>query len=241
MLTLRLKRSLIPLQLFISAALFVVSTQSWAYPVEGYVGLGTGYGWTDTRFSDPSVDQFGTRETPSYTDVENPNLPWNIYTGLRFSPYYGIELGYVSFPRIEFEKTLEQRDNNTGELLKNSERDASIHASGLTLSHVFYLPLFWNINVSAKAGLIFGTVAYNDTEVLQQPRDTGNGVEFVTSESDDSSERSLTTAHLSLAANWRASKNWAVRWQIEQLQFEHDEEKEEFTQWLSSLSAQYHF
>lgn len=237
MLTLRLKRILIPLKLLISAALFVVSTQSWAYPVEGYVGLGTGYGWTDTRFSDPAVDQFGNRETPSYSDVENPNLPWNIFAGMRFSPYYGIELAYVSFPRVEFEKTLLKIDNNNGEILKDSKRDASIHASGLTLSHVFYLPLFWNINVSAKAGLIFGTVAYNDQEVLKVPTD---GV-LETYNSDTSSERSLTTAHLSLAANWRASKNWAVRWQIEQLQFEHDEEKEEFTQWLSSLSAQYHF
>lgn len=229
------------LKLIICGSFLFFATQASAYPLERYVGFGTGYGWTDTEFRDPTIDEFGSRETPSYTDVKNPNLPWSIFTGLRFHPYYGIELGYVSFPRIEFEKTLEQRDNNTGELLRKSERDASIHASGLTLSHVFYLPLFWNINVSAKAGLIFGTIDYNDTEVLQTPIDSGNGPELIPSESDDTSSRSLTTGHLSLAANWRASKNWAVRWQIEQLKFEHDEEKEEFTQWLSSLSAQYHF
>lgn len=226
----------------IAGFIFLFNTNlSHSYPVEGYVGFGTGYGWTDTKFSDPAVDQFGTRETPSYTDVKNPSLPWTIFTGMRFSPYYGVEFGYVNFHRIEFEKTLEQRDNNTGELLKSSERDARIHASGLTLSHVFYMPLIWNINLTAKAGVIFGTVDYSDTEVLQQPRESGDGVVLVTSENQETSSRALTAAHFSLGANWRVSKNWGVRLQIEQLQFDHDEEKEEFTQWLSSLSAQYHF
>ncbi len=228
--------------IIVTLLLALFTTQAaLAYPIEKQIGIASGFGWTDTEFRDPSIDTFGLRETPSYTEVKNPNIPWSVYAGLRFHPNYGVELSYVSFPRIEFEKTLEQRNTNTGELTKYSVRDARIHASGITLNHVIYLPLFWNFNLAAKAGVLLGEVKYHDKELLQSPRETGNGSELVTSQSQETSTDSLSAAHLAVALNWRPSKNWSTRWQVEQVKFKNDGEKETFTQWYSSLALPYHF
>jgi len=226
----------------VTLLLALLATQSaHAYPIEKYIGIASGIGWTDTEFRDPSIDAFGLRETPSYSDVKNPSTPWSMFAGLRFHPNYGVELSYVSFSRIEFEKTLEQRENNTGKLTKYSVRDASIHASGISLNHVIYLPLFWNLNLAAKAGVLLGDVKYHDKELLQTPRDSADGSELVTSRSQETSTDSLSTAHFALALNWRPSKDWSSRWQLEQVKFKNDGEKETFTQWYSSLALQYHF
>jgi len=212
-----------------------------AFPVAKYAGFGLGYSYTELSASDPTKDFGGTTETPSYSDVENQAMPWNIYLGLRFHPSYAFEVGFLNYGSIKFVKTFSKNENGiNGESVSTVVRNAKVSTRGFYLSHVLFYNLNQRLNMQFKAGVIFGSNNYTDDEVTTvQPSDSSSDVQVTPGFS--TSSKAFAKAHLAMAMVYRANKDWSYQLQLNQIQFDHDTELESFDQWFTSLSARYHF
>lgn len=228
---------------FIPYLLFILlgsaSLNSLAFPVAKYAGFGLGYTYTETTVSDPETNLGGETETPTYSSVKNQGVPWNAYLGLRFHPNYAFEFGFLNYGSIKFVKTLTKKNANN-ELINSSVRDAKVSTSGFYLSHVLFYNITKRLNAQFKAGVIFGSNKYTDEELITTaPSDTETETQIRSNFA--TSTKAFAKAHLAMAMVYRSSKEWSYQLQLNQIQFDHDTERESFDQWLTSLSARYHF
>ena len=216
-----------------------ISLNAFAFPVAKYAGFGLGHTYTQASVSDPVKDFGGEIETPTYSSINNRGLPWNLYIGLRFHPNYAFEFGFINYGSVKFIKTL-TKNKNTGELISTNVRNAKIGTSGFYLSHVIFYNISKRISAQFKAGIVFGSNDYTDDELLTiQPSDTSSSVQ--TTPSFATSSEAFAKAHFAASLAYRTSKEWSYQLQVNQIQFDHDAEKETFDQWFTSLSARYHF
>jgi len=208
-----------------------------AYSIKPYVGAGFGYTWTQAHFND-QIREFGEREVPSHSDVTNSGMPFSLYGGFRFHPHYGFEYGYVDYGSIQFKKTLTVRDISDNSLIRTHTRDATIGASGFLFSHVLFLPVTSSLGLQLKAGVLFGNAAYSDTEtIVTQPNDDlPDGSTLVL---NNASSDGFAKMQWGLAALYRASERTFWRLQVNQLEFEHEDERESFSQWMTQLSIEW--
>jgi len=216
--------------------LTLLLTPMWAqaYPIASSIGWGTGYTWTEATFGETISEIGGTSQTPSYSSVENENLPWNLFTTFRFHEYYGFELGYIDYGTIKFDKTLTTTGGGTE---FKSVRNASISTQGFYITHVLYVPLLKNLDLQVKAGILFGTNDYKDLEEITTTEDE---VDSVNSNITNSSE-AISTPQFSLGLLYRYQADWQMRLQLNQIEYEHTGEKEDFSQWFTSLSFERRF
>lgn len=217
--------------------LTLLLTPMWAqaYPIASSIGWGTGYTWTEATFNE-SISSIGaTSQTPSYSSVENENLPWSLFTSFRFHEYYGFELGYIDYGTIKFDKTL--TTTTDGEFDNSALRKASISTQGFYITHVIYVPLLDNLDLQAKAGVLFGTNEYDDTE----DRIVDESGELISSTSKTNSSEAISTPQFSLGLLYRYQADWQMRLQLNQIEYEHTAEKEDFSQWFTSLSFERRF
>jgi len=224
--------------LFIFLAL-TFSAFTFAYPIEKSIGFGLGYTWTESVFNDQVIYYNDASETPSYTDVTNSSQPFSFYSNFRFHKYYGVELGYMNYGKINFDKSLIKTQNNpapnTSGLIESRVRDAAISISGFYLSHVLYMPISDAIQLQAKAGVIIGNSEYSDLGTLTieaQGPDTSQQI----IPSVNASSEAFAKAHLAAAIRYLSSTNTAWRLQLSQIEISHDGEQETFTQWFTQLS-----
>lgn len=221
---------------FLALLALSLSHSAFAYPIAKYIGVGLGYTWTQSEFNEQQ-STFGDPETPSYGDVTNGSNPFSFYGGFRFHPNYGLEIGYLNYGSIEFEKTLTTTAaGDPNSVLRTSVRDAEISSSGFLISHVFYYQLLSSLTLQAKAGVLFGTSDYSDDELLTI--NTTDGDPQV-SDNYNSSSDSFAKFQFAAAAQYKYSTDWIMRLQVNQLEFQHDDERETFTQWFTQLSFEY--
>lgn len=231
----------------IALALVMHGSVSQSYPIDKYVGFGIGYSWVNATLDEQPREDLGAISTAQYTDIKTQDIGVNIFTGFRFHPYYGVEVGYIYLPEIRFEKLSERRnanDTNPETSLEQGDiRDATVKAQGINLMHVFYAPLSKSVHLTAKLGAIFGEATFVDSETFIEVLVDEDNNEFRqnTPVGTERSSRNLSAFHWSISADWRLTKAWSTRWQIEQVNFEYDHEFEKYTQWYSSLSLQRHF
>ena len=221
------------MRILLLLALTFTSCFSFAYPIEKSMGFGIGYTWTESVFNDEVSEYDGAIETPTYSDVTNSSKPFSVYFNFRFYKYYGAELGYINYGKINFNKSLIKTViGGNGAPIESRVREASISLNGLYLSHVLYLPISESILLQAKAGMIFGNSEYADIETLSTESDPPQP----DTTSVNSTYESLTKPQLAAAILYRstASSNW--RLQLSQLEVSHDGEKETFNQWFTHLS-----
>jgi hypothetical protein len=216
--------------------LLFISPSLLAYPIAKYIGIGTGYTWTQSTFNE-KVSTFGDPETPSYGEVSNGSLPFSFYGGFRFHPNYGLELGYVNYGTIEFNKTLTTRNaSDDSQILKISDRQAEISSSGFLISHVFYYQPLSAFTLQAKLGVLFGDTQYSDIEKLTTfSQDTGE----LTTYGVNSNTDAFAKFQMAVGALYQYDQDWLIRLQLNQLEFENSDEKENFTQWFTQLSFEY--
>lgn len=226
------------MRLLLLLPLILIANLSLAYPIDKSLGFGLGYTWTESVFNDPVRTFDGKTETPTYSDVTNSSQPFNLYMNFRFHRFYGAELGYINYGKINFDKslitTLDSAEPEDA-LVESRVRDASISLNGFYLSHVIYLPVTDRLLIQAKAGMIFGSSEYSDIETLKiVPQDDSAAPPDASTV--NASSDSLTKPHLAAAILYRSgeSSNW--RLQLSQLEVTHDGEKETFTQWFTQLS-----
>lgn len=205
------------------------------YPIDTSIGFGSGYTWTEATFDEPITSIGDTTQTPSYSSVDNDNLPWDLFASFRFHENYGIEIGYIDYGTIKFKRTLTTEAGT--ELLTRTQRNASISTQGFYISHVLFIPVFSHLDFQAKAGILFGTNEYKDTENLTT---INNGVE-VTDPSFTNSSRAISKPQFSLGLLYRYQPDWGLRLQLNQIEYEHIEEKETFSQWFTSFSFERKF
>ena len=159
--------------------------------------------------------------------------------GLRFHPNYAFEFGFLNYGNIKFVKTLTKKNANN-EFIRSSVRDAKISTRGFYLSHVLFYNITKRLNAQFKAGVIFGSNNYTDEELITTaPSDTETETRIESNFA--TSTKAFAKAHLAMAMVYRGSKEWSYQLQLNQIQFDHDTERESFDQWLTSLSARYHF
>jgi hypothetical protein len=209
---------------------------SYGYPIDHSLGFGLGYTWTESEFNDPIRQLNAETETPSYSSVSTSSRPFNLYSNFRFHKYYGVELGYINYGKIKFDKSLiKTKDLENSPIIESRIREATINASGLYLNHVIYVPVSERFLLQAKVGLIIGSIDYSDIETLTiEPQDTGSTQQI--SSSVTSNSESLTNVQLAAALVYQSSADTAWRLQVSQIDFSHDSEKEAFTQWFSQIS-----
>jgi hypothetical protein len=214
--------------------IFFSSNLSHSYPIDYSIGFGLGHAWTQAVFNDPirQLDPL-TTETPSYSDVKSGSKPFNLYANLRFHKHYGIELGYISYGSIEFNKSLITADDNS--IIESRLREAHIAIAGLYINHVIYLPISDRFIVQAKAGLVVGNSEYSDIETLTiEPQDSGSSQQVTQTFTSDS--EALTEIQMAAALFYRSTDKTAWRLQVSQLAVSHDGENEKFTQWFTQVS-----
>lgn len=226
------------MRILLLLAVSLSSCSSFAYQVEKSMGFGLGYTWTESVFND-SVRPISNdiSETPTYSDVKNSSRPFNFYLNLRFHKYYGAEVGYINYGKINFLKSLTtaQNTSNLDDYIERRTREASISLNGFYLSHVLYVPLTNSILLLGKAGMVFGTSEYNDIETLQiTPQ--GNDLPQPDTTSVNTTYESLTEPQLAVALLYKSTENSNWRLQLSQLEVSHDGEKETFNQWFTQLS-----
>lgn len=211
------------------------SYTTFAYPIAKYIGVGLGYTWTESTFND-QVRTLSEIETPTYGEVNNGSRPYSLYGGFRFHPYYGLEIGYLNYGSIEFEKTLTTTSSSDDSVLRTSVRDAEIETSGFMINHVFYYQVLQSLTLQGKVGVLFGNSEYSDIEVLTiNSDDTGPQVSTAVNSSSDS----FAKFQLAAGAQYKYSRDWLIRLQLNQIEFQHDDEREDFTQWFTQLSFEY--
>lgn len=223
------------MRLLILLTLFAAHT-AIAYPVGQYAGFGMGYSWTQATFNDQTRTLGAIREEPSHGEVSNAGLPWQAYYGFRFHPNYGIELGYMNYGSIEFQKTLTTFDDSQSAEVSSSVRDAQVSSSGFFLQHVLSYPLLTHFVIQARAGILMGSTHYSELETLTTTSDdTGT----VTIQQPNSSYDGFVKEQLALSVLYQSSKSWYWRLQLNQIDVTHPEENESFTHWFTSLSLEY--
>ena len=154
------------MRILLLLAVSLSSCSSFAYEIEKSMGFGMGYTWTESVFNDPIRTLNGETETPIYSDVTNSSKPFNFYLNFRFHKYYGAELGYINYGKINFNKSLIKTKDNDGSLIESRIREATISLNGVYLSHVLYIPITDTLMLQGKAGMIFGSSEYSDIETL---------------------------------------------------------------------------
>jgi hypothetical protein len=207
-----------------------------AYPAAQYVGFGTGYTWTQASFNDEIRTLGAFTETPSYSSVDDSNLPWQGFVGFRFHPNYGIEMGYMSYGSISFTKTLTNFDSSQSKVTSTSERKADISTKGFFLQHVLSYPLSNAFILQARAGILVGSTDYSELETLTTINE--NDESFVTVQPNNSSD-GFIKGQLAFSALYQSSNNWLWRLQLNQVDIDNRGEKESFSQWFTSLSLEY--
>ena len=223
------------MRLLILLLITVFPSLSLAYPIDTSLGFGLGHTWTESEFNDPIRQLNAETETPSYSDVTNSSRPFNFYASFRFHNYYGAELGYINYGKINFTKTLTKTKDIDDSLIERRVREASISLTGLYLSHVIYLPLTESLLIQAKAGMVFGSSEYSDIETLTIVPQDGSAQQ-PDSSTPNSTYESLTKPQLSAALLYRSGPRSNWRLQLSQLEVTNDGEKETFTQWFTQLS-----
>ncbi len=206
-----------------------------AYPVGVSIGWGSGYSWTQASFDEPINDSLGQTKVPSYTSVENQDIPWNLYAGFRFHQHYGIEIGYLDYGSIKFRKTISsatQDGTNTGTVI----RDARISTQGLYVSHVLYFQLMDKLQLQAKGGIIFGDNKYAEFGQVTTVGEDGNDI--IDPETFNNSSVSFAKGQLALGLMYHYKKDWRLRLQVNQIEFDHSTEKESFSLWFTSFAIE---
>lgn len=215
-----------------------------SFPVDGYIGAGIESGYTESTFNDPTTDELGFVQRPSYGKVHNNTLPFRLYAGFRFHPNYGIEFGYQQMQTISFVKRLSKYENSgtLNDPVEVIERDAEIKSSAFFLSHVLHVNLLPQLSLFAKAGLYWGRAEYVDFETLiTYGVDENNNPATSTTSNYGVSSQAIAGTALSLGSEWRINHDWSVRLQTEQQTFKHRQEREEFTLWHSGVAISRHF
>ena len=213
-------------------ALLFTPIMAFAYPVDSSIGFGSGYTWTEATFDEPITSIGDTTQTPSYSSVDNDNLPWDLFASFRFHENYGIEIGYIDYGTITFKRTF---TTETGGVFENSStRNASISTQGFYISHVLFIPVSQNLNIQAKAGILFGTNDYKDLE-LKTDQDEN------TTTNPTNSSRAISEPQFSIGLLYQYQPDWGLRLQLNQIEYEHIEEKETFSQWFTSFSFERKF
>ena len=208
-----------------------------AYPVATSIGWGLGYSWTQADFDEPVVQDLDLNQVrvPSYSSVKNQDLPWNLYAGFRFHENYGIELGFLDYGSIKFQKNI-SKSNTAGEPTGSVKRDATISTQGFYISHVAYVRIVNKIQLQAKVGLIFGDSKY--AEIGSFTIINNDGSETTDPESFNSSSKSFVKGQLALSLLYDYQKNWRLRLQVNNIEFDHPDENEQFSQWFTGLSIE---
>lgn len=215
-----------------------------SFPVDAYLGAGLESGYTESTFNDPTTNELGFLQQPSYSKVKNDSLPYRFYIGFRFHPNYAIEMGYQQLQSISFVKRLSTyKDSGTlSDPVEVTERDAKINAYAFYLSHVLHLNLTSNFSLFAKAGLYWGRAEYVDDETLiTYGVDTNNNPATSTTSNYAVSSKSIAGTVLSAGTEWRINPDWSARFQVEQQGFRHRQEHEKFVFWHSGLAISRHF
>lgn len=227
------KRSIMLIRILL---LLIVTPSTLAFPIEKYTGFALGTTSTEASFNE-QVREFGnTREVPEYTNVKNDSNPLQVYYGLRFHPYYSAELSYIDYGSFTFEKTL-TNESDTDSITTRSSNTVSV--SGISLSHVLTYPLTDSLILQGKLGYLIGSVSVSSEGTINTVNTSENRDETTTF--FNTSSPALDTVQVALAALYRVNQNWLVRLQLNQLDFELEQQREEYTQWFTSLSAEYEF
>lgn len=218
------------------------SVTSHGFPIVTSIGWGAGYSWTQASFNEKADLFGGAVETPSYTSVKNQDLPWSIYAGLKFTPCYGIEFGYLDYGSIEFTKTLSKISAENVEIEKKVAK-RKISTQGFLISHVLFYPLSNSLTLQGKAGLLFGDNLQTEQEQITQlfTDDTGQTSTLVLPVNFSSQSTAFSKAQFAIALTYQYTDNWFMRLQSNQIQYELPQENEKFTQWFSSLSFEHQF
>ncbi len=206
-----------------------------AYPVATSIGWGLGHSWTQADFDEPIVQDLGQVRVPSYSSVKNQDLPWNLYANFRFHQNYGIELGYLDYGSINFQKYI-SKTNTAGEPTGSVSRDATISTQGFYISHVLYFKVASKFQIQAKAGLMFGDNKYAEIGSITTVNEDDSVI--TDPESFNSSSKSFGKAQLALSLLYEYQKNWRLRLQVNNIEFDHSEENEQFSQWFTGLSVE---
>lgn len=216
--------------------LITTSSAIHAYPAAQYIGFGSGYTWTQANFNDEIRTLGAFTETPSYTSVDNSDLPWQGFLGFRFHPNYGIEVGYMSYGSIAFNKTLTSFDSSQSKVIASSVREADISTKGFFLQHVLSYPLTNAFILQGRAGILVGSTDYSELETLTTINE--NDESFVTVQPNNSSD-GFIKGQLAFSALYQSSSNWFWRLQLNQVDIDNRGEKESFSHWFTSLSLEY--
>ena len=219
-------------------------TTSFAFPVDTYIGMGLESGYTESTFNDPTTNELGFVQRPSYSTVHNDTLPFRLYAGFRFHPNYAIEFGYQQLQNISFTKRLSTY-KSTGTLddpIDVTVREAKIKPSAFYLSHVLHLNVLPQISLYAKAGLYWGRAEYVDYETLiAYGVDENNQPATSIRSNYGVSGQPIAGTVLSVGSEWRINHDWSLQLQTEQQSFKHRQEREEFTLWHSGIAISRHF
>ena len=224
-----------PIMRILLVTLLLTPMWAQAYPIASSIGWGTGYTWTEATFDEELYENGGTIEAPSYSSVENENLPWNLFASFRFHEYYGFELGYINYGTIKFKRTLSRSTDGTPS--GSSVRNASISTQGFYITHVLYVPVVRNLHFMAKAGILFGSNDYDDNDVDTQI----SSDDTLIIPSKTNSSRAISKPQFALGLLYRYQADWQMRLQLNQIDYDHIEEKEDFSQWFTSLSFERRF
>jgi len=217
--------------------LFIFSPSAIAYPIAHYVGIGTGYTWTQADLNEQVIEVGNRTSTPSYGSINNRARPWQLYFGMRFHPYYGAELTYINYGQVQYNKTIV---NETSESRVTTSSDTQVQLSGLSISHVFNYPVNQNIILQAKLGYLLGNQSISEEGTLitdnTQDAEPPQSARFY-----NSSSRSEGAAQFALSGLLRVSSQWLLRVQVNNVEFERSNNSEAFNQWFTSVSTEYEF
>ncbi len=209
-----------------------------AYPIDTSLGFATGYTWSQAKLNDTVRTTSDGTEVPTYSDIKNQDMPWNLYLAFQVHENYGFEMGYLDYGSVGFVKSL-ITTSNTNEFVNSRVRNVDISTQGFYINHVLHVPIIKNIKLLAKAGILFGSNNYFETEDVVSMVDDGNGnkIENAYQEYNSSSD-SFAKGQLSVGVIYQQQKNWSIRLQLNHINYDNPAEKEDFTQWFSSISLE---
>ncbi len=209
-----------------------------AYPIDTSIGFATGYTWSQVELNDTVRPADGGTEVPSYGDIKSQDMPWNLYLAFQVHENYGFEMGYLDYGSVNFVKSLITKSND-GDFVSSRIRNIDISTQGLYINHVLHLPIMKNIKLLAKAGIFLGSNNYTETEnaITMVDNDSDELVEKAYQEFHNSS-KSFAKGQLAIGLIYQQQKDWSIRLQLNHINYDNAAEKEEFTQWFSSISLE---
>lgn len=223
---------------FVLLLLALHSSWGLAYPKDHTVGFGLGYTWSQVVFNDQIRTLGNTQETPSYSSVNNSQLPWRMHYTTMYTQYYGIEFGMVNFGGIKFQKNLTTVDMSTNTTTSISLRNANITSQGFTLQHILNFPMSKELGAFVKIGIIIGDTEFSETETLTVfSEDVGDSTVVQSNQSTEN----FTNWHYSLGGSYSIADSWAISLQLNQIEIDHKAENETFTRWFTHCSFEYRF